>query len=632
MRKIVIILVAILPVLSCKNEGVIKYAIDLNGLFNDRLKVDIDLSGIKKDSLQINFVVMDPGHAANFTNFGLYCEDFQAFDNTGNHLPVEKKGDNSYIVGRAGELARISYYINDTWDDTINTSNKFASCVGTSFDLEKGFVINGGIYCYSEELINNPVTVKIIVPDHMDISGSNVRTVNDGAAVIRLKNFSELYDNPLLVSERDVSSFKAGVVKIYVSVSNEQDLPLSENFSSLLKPQVEAVARYFGEPLPVKEYYFLFYIKDCSALATMLQEAENFDSETVDRALDIYFSFNGFSASALEHTQSSLFSIPADYPGQTGFEILDYAIHEFIHTFTPKSLNTELIRKFNFSEPRLSRHRWLYEGVTEYFSGMIKLQGNLLTKEQFLNDFLRPKVVASGSFPVDMSFTQFSANANKEPFKQHYSQSYNRGPLLAMLLDIEIIRLTDGQKNLKDVFLTLYHNREKLSITEDNLVDLFVSEVHPDLNLFFERYINGTEKLPIKDAFNLIGIDYEAERAMTIPDIGISAIPLFNFYLVSTSNIEQILPGDKIDINKYGHDLQKIFKRAEGSYVNEGDTVSMTVIRNKKEKVITFAAPFREGIYRHHLAFQTEPQELYQSYRAKWIGDRENNKFPGDRE
>jgi predicted metalloprotease with PDZ domain len=334
-----------------------------------------------------------------------------------------------------------------------------------------------------------------------------------------------------MVCKADTASFKISGIEFRISVYNEQNKLLAGEFAKKMMPGLEAALLFFNNNLPLESYDFLFYIKDFSELDRFIRKADNFDSETVDKVIEIYEQYNNYEQSALEHRNSSLFCMQADYDDQCEFMMLDYVIHEFIHIITPKAISSRLIKEFDFADPELSQHRWLYEGVTEYFSGLIKLRADLISTEFYLHALLNEKLAISATYPTDMPFTEFSKYTNIYPYKAHYHQSYYHGPVLALMLDLEIIKLTGGEKDLKEVVIDLL--RQDKILTEDNLIPEFVRLVDPRLQEFFDRHISGIEKLPLKEAFNSVGISYCEEMPVEVPDISFSAFPLFNFYLIS---------------------------------------------------------------------------------------------------
>ena len=70
-----------------------------------------------------------------------------------------------------------------------------------------------------------------------------------------------------------------------------------------------------------------------------------------------------------------------DYMNQ---QLRDFAAHEFFHIVTPLNIHSEQIQPFNFTNPEMSRHLWLYEGMTEYFAGNAQVKAGLITIDEYI--------------------------------------------------------------------------------------------------------------------------------------------------------------------------------------------------------------------------------------------------------
>ena len=53
--------------------------------------------------------------------------------------------------------------------------------------------------------------------------------------------------------------------------------------------------------------------------------------------------------------------------------------HEFLHIVTPLAIHAQQINDFDFYSPSMSKHLWLYEGVTEYTSVLVQVQQGLMS-------------------------------------------------------------------------------------------------------------------------------------------------------------------------------------------------------------------------------------------------------------
>jgi predicted metalloprotease with PDZ domain len=52
--------------------------------------------------------------------------------------------------------------------------------------------------------------------------------------------------------------------------------------------------------------------------------------------------------------------------------MMDVVSHEFFHIVTPLSIHSKEIQDFDYNDPKMSEHLWMYEGVTEYFANLSK--------------------------------------------------------------------------------------------------------------------------------------------------------------------------------------------------------------------------------------------------------------------
>src|SRR6185295_14376874 len=101
--------------------------------------------------------------------------------------------------------------------------------------------------------------------------------------------------------------------------------------------------------------------------------------------------------------------------------IVNMSSHEFLHIITPLTIASKEVKLFNFLQPDLSKHLWLYEGVTEYTVHHIQVKGSLITPEQFLSRLSAKIAYSRKSFNDTLSFTLFS----KESAGKYASQFVN---------------------------------------------------------------------------------------------------------------------------------------------------------------------------------------------------------------
>ncbi|PYP05278.1 MAG: hypothetical protein DMD27_07030 [Gemmatimonadetes bacterium] len=115
-----------------------------------------------------------------------------------------------------------------------------------------------------------------------------------------------------------------------------------------------------------------------------------------------------------------------------------------------------------------------------------------------------------------------------------------QGALTGMLFDVAIRDATDNRKSLDDVTRALYtrfYQRRKGFRTAD-LLGLLREAGMPDVDGFYQRYINGREPLPYESVFPKAGIAV-ARQTQSSPFLGVNAQPGDSGKLV----VQGVVPG-----------------------------------------------------------------------------------------
>jgi predicted metalloprotease with PDZ domain len=93
-----------------------------------------------------------------------------------------------------------------------------------------------------------------------------------------------------------------------------------------------------------------------------------------------------------------------------------------------------------------------------------------------------------------------------------YGNIYMRGALAAGLLDIRLLELSNGERDLQDLLLALMERYGKANPFDDAaLYDVLVEMTDPAVADFFDRYVKGTEPLPYAEYYGKLGIDFVDE-------------------------------------------------------------------------------------------------------------------------
>ena len=621
--KIKLLLLALLAALyvTGQNTGVHSYAIDLTHVVEDRVKVTVDaslvqLSNPKDNQYKFHFPATIPGTYATL-DYGRFIQDFKAYNAGGQPLKVKHKGNTFTIYGKP---ERIEYWADDTFDARIR-KNKVFEPAGTNNQERTNFLLNAaGYFGFFEGKEALPVALEITKSPSLyglsALEGYSYGNTQNFYA----RDYHHFLDCPIMVSKPDTTSFKLGGAKVTIGVFTENGRELSQEIYEQVETSMKAIEAFLEGNLPVENYAFLFYIKDLTEFEGLFSGQE-IKIGTIIKAIR---TLAGKGFGALEHGNSSVYYLP-DFGGTTVLDgMADVCIHEFFHILTPLGLHSEEIGNFDYINPKMSQHLWLYEGITEYFAGISQLKGGVIDKEEYIQSLLRGKIRAADRYPTaKMSFTEMSENVLKNPYKKQYGQVYQRGALMGALLDIRIMELTGGEKDLHDIILALrdVYGPNK-SFKDPQIIAEFVALVHPDLQEFFDDYVTGRNELPTKEYLNKVGIDYDRRYAGPVvvdplrdngyKTRGIRSTDYLEIKNISKENPYQLEKGDRVQ--RYADELETAYGGPK-----EGSPLVLLIERNGTKFTVPYNVAYTTGSKKHYIRFQRNPTAAQSALQKLWF-------------
>lgn len=602
-----------------------RYQVDLKTIVADRFPVTLECQTFARDTIFFCFPKIVPG-TYQVSDYGRYIKDLKAYDSKGQVLPVKKIDRNRYRITPADRLAKIEYWVEDTWDYKFS---KLWGMAGTNNEAGENFVWNnGGVFGFFPDALSNPVEIQVTCPDSLyAITALPGRRSAADKWQFQACSYYHLIDSPIIFALPDTASFTISSSRIRVGVDHKAERgKLAPPIAAKLSASMQAIASFL-DTLPTTEYTFIYYFDDASRLGQAL-EAKHFQMLKIIA----YLLKNGIpGGGALEHCNSSFYYLP-DLGPQYRPELLksstdEIAIHEFMHTLTPLRLHSAIIGNMDFLTPQMSQHLWLYEGVTEYLTHLIRVRQGLISQKEFLFKVLPSKIRTGEKYPYQkMPFTVMSAKVLDKKYQRQFLQVYQRGAVIAMLLDIEIMRLTHGEKDLATVLWQLCcRYGEDQSFSEGNFFDEFVALVHPSLRTFFSKYVAGTEPLPLDSILEHVGIIYTAEQKIRAPrhyiqdnDIKTGVLrvgDLTSIKKVGRKDFVGFQPADIVNVNLY-HEL---FLDSLGNYLPEGTLVNLAVTRAGQSISIPVKISYTKKTISHRLQLTATPTEDQKFLFKRWL-------------
>jgi predicted metalloprotease with PDZ domain len=217
-------------------------------------------------------------------------------------------------------------------------------------------------------------------------------------------------------------------------------------------------------------------------------------------------------------------------------KFLGLCSHEYFHTWNVKRIKPAAFAPYDLQAETYTPLLWLFEGFTSYYDDLLLVRSGLLDEAAYLK--LQAKTVGSvlrGSGRTKQSVADSSFDAWGKYYRQDENAPnaivsyYTKGSLLALMFDLTIRAKTDGKKSLDDVMLALWQRfgRDFFSaaargVTEAEVEALFDDVSGLKLKPLFNRYVRGTDDLPLARLYAPFGVKLLDERKNAKPSLDAS--------------------------------------------------------------------------------------------------------------
>ena len=561
-------------------QNAYRYSVDLNKVTDDNIQVELLTPTVKTATTVFSFPKIIPG-TYSISDYGKFISNVKAFTKTGKTLPVTKSGENQWRIGNATTLHKITYVVEDIFD-TKKTHNVYPMAA-TDFEAGKAFVLHTpGVFGFFNGLNKLPFEVTVQKPAGFYGSTALVPARTTAAQdIFTVENLDVLYDSPIMYTIPDTATVKVGNADVLVSVYSPNKKLKAGEIAGWMQELLDATKNYLGGKLPTDRYAFLYYFHEPGA------------EHSFPRGL----------GGALEHATSSFYYVPEMEPEQIRSGLVDISSHEFFHIITPLTIASKEVKEFNFNEAVLSKHLWLYEGVTEYTSHHVQVKAGMNTVQQFLGK-LSQKITASRTRHNDtLAFTTMSKESAGK-YKDEYGNVYEKGALIAAALDIYLLHLSDGAYGLRNLTYDLGVRFGKhRSFNDDELFDEIARLSYPETRAFFRKYVEGNEPIPYDYFFGLAGVKFSPLVETKTMSFG-GFVPTLN-----ESGQLVISPQSKLnDVGKaMGYQVGDVLYAFNGVQLSPD---RFTKIVDSLKKVSKEGEPFEASIGRKNSGGIVEPMTL----------------------
>ncbi|MCL5963107.1 MAG: hypothetical protein M1411_01895 [Candidatus Thermoplasmatota archaeon] len=427
----------------------------------------------KIDKLIISIPNWTPGSYV-IRDFGRYIEMIETVDDISMLIKIDK--NHWLVTNKGGNQIKIEY-----------TVYMGELSVRTSYmDKFHAQIIPASSFIYSPVYRDAPVRIKFDIPEHWRIFTS-LKFIDKNT--LYSENYDELVDSPIDISGNVVK-------KDFIVNDKSHSITLCNfnkkiDYAKILKNSKKIVLesyKIFNDWPNMKKYHFSFHIGTRN------------------------------SGGGLEHINSSSIMLPAEafnYNDIKKYNILLSVIaHEYFHMWNVKGLRTKKLIPYNYDSEVYTETLWFHEGFTNYYGNIIPLRAKCYDIGHYI-EYLGKAISSYRNKPgrliqsvADSSFDSWIKFYKPTPDSVNSTVSYyEKGELIALILNLYIIKNSDGKYSLDDLMAYMWKNYKTSGFDEKNIVDIMDDALDTiSLRNIIKKLVYTTDEIDFKRYLSYVGL------------------------------------------------------------------------------------------------------------------------------
>ncbi|MES2388738.1 MAG: PDZ domain-containing protein [Bacteroidota bacterium] len=456
-------------------KPVLRYTLSVTEPHSHYFDVEMRLSGLSAAETDINMAVWTPGSYL-VREYAKNVEAFKA-ESAGAALPFDKINKHTWRIknGKATEIV-ISYKV---YAFELTVRNAYVDAVHAYLNPASVLMYPAGLTDLPSTLTIRPLAGWKVISTPLKPAGADKWTFS-------VPDWDTMVDSPIEMGNHTVLNFTSSGVEHKVAMFGDAVYD-AEKLKRDMKLTTEAAASIVGEH-PSPDYTFIIH--------------------------NIPNGSGGLEHKNASTLQTSRFSYSGE-PAYTGF--LGLVAHEYFHLWNVKRIRPKALGPFDYQNENYTHMLWVSEGLTAYYDDFILRRANLISPDKYLEIVAsnigsventpgnRVQAVSEASWDAWIKFYRPNENSNNASVSY-----YTKGAVIGMLLDLEIMNATAGQKSLDDVLRYLYaeyYKKQKRGFTDSEFQQAVEKEAGKPLSDFFAKYVNGTETPDYKKYLAYVGLD-----------------------------------------------------------------------------------------------------------------------------
>lgn len=439
-------------------------------------EVEARISTGGKPSLDLMLPMWSPGYYV-LQDYSRNVQEFTATSN-GGALPVTKPKPNHWVVTTNGaDDVVIDYKL-------LCTSRFITGCwVDSAFA-----VLNGpSVFITLDEAhrkTKRPYEVRLELAPTWQRSVSSLDVVGTDSNDYHAPDYDTFIDSPIIAGTISVHEFDVCGAKHYLADFGDLGAWSGARAAESLRRIAEEHCRFLGG-LPFKKYVFLN-------------------------------SFRG-GQGGLEHLNSSLLS-SSRHPKDSlpTLRWLKYVSHEYFHAINVKRLRPIELGPFDYEQLPSTPSLWISEGLTTYYGDLAVVRSGVGSVDDYLaglSGYIRNVQTSPGRLVQTLaqsSLTSGTTSSSGVGGDRNKTVSYyDKGPVVGVLIDARIRRVTNGRKGLDDVMrLAIKRYSGERGFRPEEFVAVASSVAGVDLAPLFHSLVETTQELDYTEALDWFGLKF----------------------------------------------------------------------------------------------------------------------------
>lgn len=433
------------------------------------LAVELEAGGVA-DAADLVMPSWTPGSYL-IREFARNVVQFEATDGARNPVPWHKADKHTWRVGAPADGTLRARWVINADELTVRTSH---------VDATHASIIGAGVFMYVDGRQGEPAEVHVHPPQGWRVTTA-LPEIGEGR--YRAADYDELADSPLEIGTHQLVQWLVGGVPHQYAIwgrGNADPRRLAQDTTRIVLAEREI----FGT-LPYPSYTFILHLAPGGG-------------------------------GGLEHRNST--SLLADrwaFRGAAYENFLGLAAHELFHAWNGKRIRPAALGPFDYTRENYTRELWVVEGITTYYTDLLLRRAGLIPQHRYLEkvaDMISKfqtlpgravQPLADASFDAWIKFYRPDANTPNATISY-----YQKGALVALLLDLAIRGGTDNERSLDDVLRVLW---ERYGARDQGFPEGAVEAVAEEvagfsLRAFFDHAVRSTGELDYASTLGAAGL------------------------------------------------------------------------------------------------------------------------------